>query len=52
MIMVAPKGPATSSRRLFEEGFGTPAVVAVAQDASGSADLALAYAGHRRRPPG
>ncbi len=44
MIMVAPKGPGHIVRRLFEEGFGTPAVVAVAQDASGNAfDLALAY---------
>jgi ketol-acid reductoisomerase len=44
VIMVAPKGPGHIVRRLFTEGFGTPAVVAVAQDASGSAfDLALAY---------
>jgi ketol-acid reductoisomerase len=44
VIMVAPKGPGHIVRRLFEEGFGTPAVVAVAQDASGNAfDLALAY---------
>ena len=44
VIMVAPKGPGHIVRRLFEEGFGTPAIVAVAQDASGSAlDLALAY---------
>jgi ketol-acid reductoisomerase len=44
VIMVAPKGPGHIVRRLFTEGFGTPAVVAVARDASGSAfDLALAY---------
>src|ERR671925_85648 len=44
VIMVAPKGPGHIVRRLFEEGFGTPAIVAVAQDASGNAfDLALAY---------
>jgi ketol-acid reductoisomerase len=44
VIMVAPKGPGHIVRRLYEEGYGTPAVVAVAQDASGSArDLALAY---------
>ena len=51
VIMVAPKGPGHIVRRLFTEGFGTPAVVAVAQDASGNAfDLALAYGdGHRRR---
>jgi ketol-acid reductoisomerase len=45
VIMVAPKGPGHIVRRLFEEGFGTPALVAVAQDASGQArELALAYA--------
>ncbi|MBV8597602.1 MAG: ketol-acid reductoisomerase, partial [Actinobacteria bacterium] len=45
VIMVAPKGPGHIVRRLFEEGYGTPALVAVAQDASGNArDLALAYA--------
>ena len=44
VVMVAPKGPGHVVRRLFTEGFGTPAVVAVAQDASGNAfDLALAY---------
>jgi len=44
VIMVAPKGPGHIVRRLFEEGFGTPALVAVAQDASGQAfELALAY---------
>ena len=44
VIMVAPKGPGHIVRRLFEEGFGTPAVVAVAQDASGSArEIAFAY---------
>jgi ketol-acid reductoisomerase len=44
VIMVAPKGPGHIVRRFYEEGYGTPAVVAVAQDASGQArDLALAY---------
>jgi ketol-acid reductoisomerase len=44
VIMVAPKGPGHVVRRLFTEGLGTPAVVAVAQDASGRAlELALAY---------
>jgi ketol-acid reductoisomerase len=44
VIMVAPKGPGHVVRRLYTEGYGTPAVVAVAQDASGSArELALAY---------
>src|SRR5438477_4120872 len=45
VIMVAPKGPGHIVRRLFDEGYGTPALVAVAQDASGQArELALAYA--------
>ncbi len=45
VIMVAPKGPGHIVRRLFTEGYGTPALVAVAQDASGNAfQLALAYA--------
>src|SRR5215471_4004204 len=44
VIMVAPKGPGHIVRRLYEEGYGTPAVVAVAQDESGRAhDLAFAY---------
>ena len=44
VIMVAPKGPGHVVRRLFTEGLGTPAVVAVAQDSSGQAlELALAY---------
>ena len=44
VIMVAPKGPGHIVRRLYEEGYGTPAVVAVAQDASGRArEVALAY---------
>jgi ketol-acid reductoisomerase len=44
VIMVAPKGPGHIVRRLYEEGYGTPAVVAVAQDSSGGArELALAY---------
>ena len=45
VIMVAPKGPGHIVRRLFEQGYGTPALVAIAQDASGHAlELALAYA--------
>jgi ketol-acid reductoisomerase len=44
VIMCAPKGPGHIVRRLYEEGYGTPALVAVAQDASGRArELALAY---------
>jgi ketol-acid reductoisomerase len=45
VIMVAPKGPGHILRRIFEEGYGIPSLVAVAQDASGNArELALAYA--------
>jgi ketol-acid reductoisomerase len=44
VIMVAPKGPGHIVRRLYTDGLGTPALIAVAQDASGGArDLALAY---------
>src|SRR3954452_7899198 len=44
VVMVAPKGPGHIVRRLYEEGYGTPALVAVAQDASGQArEVALAY---------
>jgi len=43
--MIAPKGPGHMVRRLYTEGLGTPALVAVHQDASGKAkDNALAYA--------
>ena len=45
VVMVAPKGPGHVVRRLFTEGLGTPALIAVEQDASGRArDVALAYA--------
>jgi ketol-acid reductoisomerase len=45
VIMVAPKGPGHIVRRIFTEGYGTPALAAVAQDASGNArEIALAYA--------
>jgi ketol-acid reductoisomerase len=45
VIMVAPKGPGHIVRRIFTEGYGTPALIAVHQDATGRArDLALAYA--------
>jgi ketol-acid reductoisomerase len=44
VFMVAPKGPGHRVRALYESGAGTPALVAVAQDASGNAfELALAY---------
>ncbi|SEA75162.1 ketol-acid reductoisomerase [Bowdeniella nasicola] len=45
VCMVAPKGPGHTVRRQFEDGRGVPAIIAVEQDASGSAwDLALSYA--------
>jgi ketol-acid reductoisomerase len=45
VAMVAPKGPGHLVRRTYEEGGGTPCLVAVEQDASGDAlALALAYA--------
>jgi ketol-acid reductoisomerase len=45
VIMVAPKGPGHIVRRMYEEGYGTPALIAVANDATGHArDTALAYA--------
>lgn len=44
VILVAPKGPGTALRSLYEEGRGMVALWAVAQDTSGSArGLALAY---------
>ena len=44
VIMVAPKGPGHIVRRLFTEGYGTPALIAVERDVSGTArELALAY---------
>ena len=45
VFMVAPKGPGHLVRRMFTEGKGTPALVAVEQDYTGKAkDIALAYA--------
>ncbi len=45
VIMVAPKSPGHMVRRLYEEGGGTPAIVAVYQDFTGKAlDIGLAYA--------
>jgi ketol-acid reductoisomerase len=45
VTMVAPKGPGHRLRELFVQGLGTPALLAVHQDASGNAKaLALAYA--------
>ncbi|MCX5998896.1 MAG: ketol-acid reductoisomerase [Chloroflexi bacterium] len=43
--MIAPKGPGPLVRRLYTEGLGVPALVAVHQDPSGKAkETALAYA--------
>jgi ketol-acid reductoisomerase len=43
--MIAPKAPGHRVRELFVEGGGTPALVAIEQDAAGSAlPLALSYA--------
>ncbi len=45
VFMVAPKGPGHMVRRVYTEGAGVPALIAVHQDASGRArELALAYA--------
>jgi len=43
--MIAPKSPGHRVRELYQEGAGTPALLAVHQDASGQANaIALAYA--------
>ncbi len=45
VAMIAPKCPGHMLRQLYTEGAGSPAIVAVHQDASGKArDIALAYA--------
>ncbi|MCG0239253.1 MAG: ketol-acid reductoisomerase [Firmicutes bacterium] len=45
VFMVAPKAPGHLVRRLYTEGKGVPALIAVYQDATGRAkDLALAWA--------
>jgi ketol-acid reductoisomerase len=53
VIMVAPKGPGQRVRELYQEGFGTPSLVAVYQDYTGTAldrTLALAKAIGSTRP--
>jgi ketol-acid reductoisomerase len=53
VIMVAPKGPGQRVRELYQEGFGTPSLVAVFQDYTGKAldrSLALAKAIGSTRP--
>ena len=45
VYMVAPKGPGHIVRRLYQEGGGVPALIAVEQNATGKAkELALAHA--------
>jgi ketol-acid reductoisomerase len=45
VVMIAPKGPGHLVRRTYEQGSGVPCLLAVHQDASGSArDLGLSYA--------
>lgn len=45
VILVAPKGPGRLIRKLFSEGLGVPALVAVHQNATGQAlEVALSYA--------
>ncbi len=45
VFMVAPKGPGHLVRRVFTEGAGVPCLMAIYQDATGTArDLTLAYA--------
>jgi ketol-acid reductoisomerase len=45
VFMVAPKGPGHLVRRMYEQGAGVPALIAVYQDYSGKAlEIGLAYA--------
>lgn len=45
VVMIAPKGPGHALRAQYHDGKGLPALIAVAQDASGGArELALSYA--------
>jgi ketol-acid reductoisomerase len=45
VIMIAPKAPGSILRRMYQQGSGTPGLLAVAQDASGQAkQIALALA--------
>ena len=37
VIMLAPKGPGPMIRRIFERGYGVPAIISVHQDATGNA---------------
>jgi ketol-acid reductoisomerase len=45
VVMIAPKSPGHLVRRVYQEGRGVPALIAIHQDATGRAhELALAYA--------
>ncbi|MEB3101039.1 ketol-acid reductoisomerase [Ferviditalea candida] len=45
VLMVAPKSPGHLVRRTYVEGFGTPGLIAIHQDATGKAhEIGLAYA--------
>ncbi len=45
VFMIAPKGPGRLVRKMYEEGKGVPALIAIHQDYTGKAkDKALAYA--------
>ena len=45
VVLIAPKGPGGLVRRQFQQGYGVPCLIAVAQDATGKAHRrALAYA--------
>jgi ketol-acid reductoisomerase len=45
VFMVAPKAPGVLLRRTYQEGKGVPCLIAIEQDATGSAkEIALAYA--------
>jgi len=45
VTMIAPKGPGHLVRRTYTEGGGVPALIAIAQDATGKArEIALSYA--------
>jgi ketol-acid reductoisomerase len=45
VIMVAPKGPGLMVRKTYEDGFGTPAIIAVEKNATGKAkEIVLALA--------
>ncbi|WP_425802421.1 ketol-acid reductoisomerase [Desulfitobacterium sp. Sab5] len=45
VFMIAPKGPGHMVRRTYQEGAGVPCLIAVHQDATGTAhDIGMAYA--------